>query len=414
MGKGKKHFKHIICKATLVFLCFGLVMGFIDHVGGVMGLKEVVAAEKEIDDRDIFHYVGHWNSMVKKLKLEKSRKGHFSRCSYKDKNGFSISWQYSPYYRKDVFCAMNIGESDVSIMGIQVGDRRKEIKKKLAAIEEKYNAYGEYNHIDKDKGEGMLCIIVYQEDMGDYCSIKISVEENVVKDWVFVNYIEDEAVMCQLALVKAQEKYGKMPRNSWGMFYFCYISDMYDNYHYSGDDWRYSLFFMNDDQIPELYLKGNYIAQGDKVATIDDNKVNDHYLYWGGGAYARKENFLLESGGHMGVYHDRVLQIDDGKIVEADVGHYREELDESGSVIVDGQGVPILSYEWNGKVVQDNEYADLLAKVINGRKLQEMYLLPDYDYEKIIEIIVKMNISYQDEFYNALKSRNILLSQNIQ
>ena len=189
---------------------------------------------------------------------------------------------------------------------------------------------------------------------------------------------------------------------------------MYDNYHYSGDDWRYSLFFMNDDQIPELYLKGNYIAQGDKVATIDDNKVNDHYLYWGGGAYARKENFLLESGGHMGVYHDRVLQIDDGKIVEADVGHYREELDESGSVIVDGQGVPILSYEWNGKVVQDNEYADLLAKVINGRKLQEMYPLPDYDYEKIIEIIVKMNISYQDEFYNALKSRNILLSQNIQ
>lgn len=74
----------------------------------------------------------------------------------------------------------------------------------------------------------------------------------------------------------------------------------------------FSLVYVDDDPLPELYLSGASEAEGDMICTFRNGAVEYQYLSRIGGAkYAERSGSIINRNGHMGLYYDTVYQLDE-------------------------------------------------------------------------------------------------------
>ncbi len=147
----------------------------------------------------------------------------------------------------------------------------------------------------------------------------------------------------------------------WKVIYFSYIqSTMHEGW--AG----YRLIYLNDDQVPELYLMGSTTAQGDQICTYYDGRLETQNLGNGGLSYLEKENLFCDSTGRMDVYYDRIYQIQDGHFVVMAEGKYGAK--DNTNVQTDADGNPVYQYSWDGEQMSKTQYEQRFQKLFDRQK----------------------------------------------
>lgn len=87
----------------------------------------------------------------------------------------------------------------------------------------------------------------------------------------------------------------------------------------------FSLVFIDDDDIPELYLRGVSEAEGDIVCSFKNGAVVEQRLgRTGGGRYIERSGKMINQNGHMDRYYDVVYNLDGNGFSTVLNGRYEE------------------------------------------------------------------------------------------
>lgn len=126
------------------------------------------------------------------------------------------------------------------------------------------------------------------------------------------------------------------------------------------------LIYVDDDDIPELYLEGDCEATGCLILTCKNGVVDElqtSRLYFN---YIERQNLLDNVDGHMGYYYDYVYTIEDGKWKCIGEGTYEAVYGDTGYV-VDENGNAVMEYTWMGEPTDEAGYDQKLKEVYDGR-----------------------------------------------
>lgn len=92
--------------------------------------------------------------------------------------------------------------------------------------------------------------------------------------------------------------------SQWKAAYLDYLESQKDTYLY------FALVYIDDDEIPELYLSGNCEAVGDAVCSYQNGTIHTVYLNRiGGGRYAERTGVIINQNGNMGHVYTHVYQL---------------------------------------------------------------------------------------------------------
>lgn len=106
------------------------------------------------------------------------------------------------------------------------------------------------------------------------------------------------------------------------------------------------LFYLNDDDIPELYVSYAPMAAGSELYTYDGQTVDRAGLSGGMVSYSEHGNILLNRYIHTGSGWDAIYTIRNGRFVELTNGESELRLNSDDT----------FDYTWNGVSVSEAEY----------------------------------------------------------
>lgn len=156
-----------------------------------------------------------------------------------------------------------------------------------------------------------------------------------------------------VAVEDKESSIGEIPE--WSLAYAEYI----DNLEYASE-FTYSLIYLDEDTIPELFITTNCEAGGEIVATYYDGKVIDLQLSRIGTTYIEHSGLLYTNTGHMDYYPVYITRLEDGdfQVIAEGVSYLSEENRE----IVANGGEYIFTYEWDGTIVSQDEFYSFVEK----------------------------------------------------
>lgn len=142
---------------------------------------------------------------------------------------------------------------------------------------------------------------------------------------------------------------------TWQESYAAYIKRR-ENINWMQDYDRYSLIYVDDDEIPELYIDTGGMATGEFVVSFYDGhmgvmnreRVGLHYMEHGG--------LLYSESGNMGFYPCNIYRLLEGEFSEIGTGWCSESCD--------GETVNF-DYFWEGCPVTETEYEAQIAERID-------------------------------------------------
>lgn len=145
---------------------------------------------------------------------------------------------------------------------------------------------------------------------------------------------------------------------------------------------QYALFYLNDDDIPEVLCHGNCEAAGNIILTCNETGVDSYYCSRLGYSYIERGNKFLNSDGHSGYYYDILIEInDDGKFEQVESGNWSEMPDGD-----DYENI-IYEYYWNDEEIEPEEYTEKLEKcfdIAESSYLKEEDMLSFSDFTKML------------------------------
>ncbi len=191
-----------------------------------------------------------------------------------------------------------------------------------------------------------------------------------------------------------------------------YAEHLRDDMDYLGCDKTqstYSLIYLDEDDIPEIFISTGICAQGEFVLTYNNGKVEICRLERLGSEYIERSGFILTDTGHMGYYPVSITKLENGVFSEIASGAYTEsekyyapdgseidyldylEWDEEAS---SGEPYSELSFnwEWMGEQVTEEEYNARIAEVFDASAGK--YPVSDdggYSYNGILKVIENGN-----------------------
>lgn len=357
-----------------------------------------------LDDNDIYNYIGRWDELADVLGVPVVAvdEDEFIGNYFENKDGFQVSWtaddEYSQVYNED---------ASISILDFRPGDSVQDVERKMKTIEVNYDAWGTYG--DKygstvDDRNRIDSLYLYDDKKDTYYGVQIIYGEDRRVASVSLYYASDyEVGMDNHAdIIRSQRKYGKVSQYSWNASYLHFITNV--RYRMKGqridEEWKYRLLYVNDDEIPELYIKRKDYEnnlEDDVIVTADGTSIEEDTIEFvvGDISYIEKENIVMASGSYGGnTWHDRIISIENGKFQDNEMG-------ENGYTIVDpseNNGEERLDwYRWSEKDISQEEYETLKRQAFNEEKAQSIYDIPEYDTTEIIEKLVKMGNNIKDE-----------------
>ena len=145
----------------------------------------------------------------------------------------------------------------------------------------------------------------------------------------------------------------------------------------------FSLVYIDNDDIPELYLSGVSEAEGDMICSFKNGVVVYQYLSRiGGGKYVEKSGNIINQNGHMGQYYDNVYKLDENGFSKALNARRTERYEDIG----DGSGRVNTYYEYfiDGAAVGEAEYNNAVNAAFDFSNAISFYDNA-VSYEKIVE-----------------------------
>ena len=128
----------------------------------------------------------------------------------------------------------------------------------------------------------------------------------------------------------------------------------------------YSLIYINDDDIPELWIDYGVGYRGNALCTISGEELDVINFYHDGLSYIERQNLFLLSGGRMDNFSDYVYCIQNNGFVRLYTGNYGAG--NFSSAEYNAEGNPIYRYYWDEKEVSEKVYERLLNSVFDVSK----------------------------------------------
>ena len=137
-------------------------------------------------------------------------------------------------------------------------------------------------------------------------------------------------------------------------------SDIYSSY---GNDFTYSLIYVDNDDIPELVIALPTTRYMTTLCWISNDAVKDTQLSWASGEvdygvkYIEKSGLIRSREAWQGAGGETIFNLSDGKLVEVAHGTFDEGFN--------------YTYEWNDTSVTKEEYYDSVNQVFDVSKSQD-------------------------------------------
>ena|GEM_PF-2761871 len=170
-------------------------------------------------------------------------------------------------------------------------------------------------------------------------------------------------------------------REVWKQLYIDFINENLDSFEWA----TFSLVYLNDDNIPELWVDTGIGPLGPFLCTVTDNELD----YWWEGwhtnlSYIERENVFVISTSHSSIYleTDEVYAIQDGKFVLLHFGYYGIE-DYQQAIMPDAED--LVTYFWDNIEVTELEYQNLLSTAFDSSRARSDF--GTYKYDEFILIL---------------------------
>lgn len=167
---------------------------------------------------------------------------------------------------------------------------------------------------------------------------------------------------------------------TWQEAYIDFMNKPKSTIWLDGDDYwgKYSLIYMDGDDIPELYIDTGFPISGEFVISFYDGKVRALNRTRGGIQYMEYGGLCYSGLGNMGFYPWNVYMLEKGEFSEIGTGWISENYDaEKGYLDYD--------YFWEGSLMTKEKYEECLNKLIDTSKCIEPNEL--YTKDEILEIL---------------------------
>ena len=126
----------------------------------------------------------------------------------------------------------------------------------------------------------------------------------------------------------------------------------------------YSLIYVDDDDIPELYIDTGVMISGVFLVSFYDGKVRAINRERGGIQYMEYGGLFYSDWGHRGFYPCNVYMLEKGEFSEIGTGWIREDNDVENEYYG-------FDYFWEGSLMTEEEYKECLNKLIDTSKCIE-------------------------------------------
>ena len=155
---------------------------------------------------------------------------------------------------------------------------------------------------------------------------------------------------------------------------------------------RFSLLFIDEDDIPEIIWKTDIEAQGSLLVTFDGETLDELAVSRTGMTYLDSRNLVKDYSGEDQVMYDRIYSIRDGKWILQAEGSVEEKTAEDGVSAGTGQTKPgsavhktVIIYTWQGQEVDGDTYDAKLSALFEPSETAVPTVF--YDYSTMIGLL---------------------------
>ena len=155
---------------------------------------------------------------------------------------------------------------------------------------------------------------------------------------------------------------------------------------------RFSLLFIDEDDIPEIIWKTDIEAQGSLLVTFDGKTLDELAVSRTGMTYLDSRNLVKDYSGEDQVMYDRIYSIRDGKWILQAEGSVEEKTAEDGASAGTGQTKPgsavhktVIIYTWQGQEVDGDTYDAKLSALFEPSETAVPTVF--YDYSTMIGLL---------------------------
>ena len=132
----------------------------------------------------------------------------------------------------------------------------------------------------------------------------------------------------------------------------------------------FSLVFIDDDDIPELYLSGVSEAEGDMICSYKNGVVVYQLLSRiGGGKYVERSGNIINQNGHMGLYYDNVYKLSENGFSQILNARYTERYEHIGNEEYN----TYREYFIDNTTVSENDYNNAVRSAFDLSKAISLY-----------------------------------------
>lgn len=172
----------------------------------------------------------------------------------------------------------------------------------------------------------------------------------------------------------------------WGQAYLEYLDKLADDPYDDPLDYSYSLAYIDDDDIPELWIDTNVEAGGELIVTYNNGETTEQQLSRIGSSYIPKSGLIYTDTGHMDYYPVYITKLENGIFSNLASGIYYMS-EEALNIIRETEyyDESLYTYEWEDREVTEDEFDRNISNYIDRSQL----VRPDqeYQYEEIISIL---------------------------
>ena len=155
---------------------------------------------------------------------------------------------------------------------------------------------------------------------------------------------------------------------------------------------RFSLLFIDEDDIPEIIWKTDIEAQGSLLVTFDGETLDELAVSRTGMTYLDSRNLVKDYSGEDQVMYDRIYSIRDGKWILQAEGSVEEKTAEDGTSAGTGRTKPgsavhktVIIYTWQGQEVDGDTYDAKLSALFEPSETAVPTVF--YDYSTMIGLL---------------------------
>ena len=244
----------------------------------------------------------------------------------------------------------------ISVYGIKTGDSKDRI----------VSVFAEYGlAVPSTSTDGRMNVYLWDEaGLSDVICVSFTFDETGnVSQWYAVNGPEGEIASFYMSILRQAHDTGVTSFADWQIAYFNFLDQNYRE-HDMENQYECTLIYINDDDIPELYIEYGSTASGSLLAYFNGSEVVTLPMYTYGLTYIDRENRFRDSGGHMDTYYDAVYAIEENGFREIASGNYGAA--DNSRVETDADGNPIYEYYWNDRETTEEGYGQALEKVFDS------------------------------------------------